>query len=65
MDKTTSTGLYDPKQSPEVDKRCENCKWWDTTDCIEEYGRCRNDKSKWIMPRCTTSCELWQSKEEE
>ena len=22
------TGLHDPKQSPEVDKRCENCKWW-------------------------------------
>ena len=71
--KTIPIGLPNPKQSPEVDKRCENCKWWNkiTNTC---WGNCTNFEAdaNFLLPNLGTikifkdfGCIYWQAMEEE
>ena len=64
--KTIPTGLHDPKQPPEVDRRCGNCKWWTYLENTWKLNVCGNSESK-EYARCTesdTRCKHWQKEEE-
>ena len=74
MSKTIPTGLPDPKQAPEVDKRCENCKWWQgRTITWDGFAHCSNTKivDEWrvyhsagLKTKAMGCCNNWQQKEE-
>jgi len=69
MPKTTPTGLPDPKQSPEVDKRCKNCKWFSRRVLPpDDLGICNDAKdftpAMWQYED-RIGCNNWWAKEEE